>query len=276
MKITNMKKRIAILAGALALIVAASITTFAAATFSDAWKQDSSGNWYVQRPDGSKVTSAWLCDDAVPANGKEVWYLLDKSGNMISSPLVHDKTGNYYSLETEHNGYYGKLRYKSGVYGGVNLTLEGSHNGFFAAILNQDAINALKGAYGCTELDIDNSNIVYTSSFTKSGSSATGFSGGIAAGLSAVSAGTGTQPVSVQGKENPHFAADMSSGHIVSEISPTRMSIYDLNGTEIATATKQIDFMDPFNGNYTSNYSKYNQNRKAVLKKVSLINSLQF
>ena len=40
------------------------------------------------------------------------------------------------------------LRYKSGNYGGVNLQLEGSHNGSFAAIKNQDGIAALNAKFG--------------------------------------------------------------------------------------------------------------------------------
>ncbi len=153
-----------------------SITAFANTTYSEFWKQDASGNWFVQKPDGSKVTNAWLCDDAVAANGKDVWYLLDANGQMISAGLVQDGTGNYYSIETEHNGYYGMLRYKSGNYGGIDLQLEGSHNGSFAAIKNADSIAALNAKYGLTSVaNIDNYNCVYTSSFGKA--SAAGGSG---------------------------------------------------------------------------------------------------
>lgn len=127
---------------------AISITAFANITYSDFWKQDASGNWFVQKPDGSKVTNAWLCDDAVLENGKDVWYLLDENGRMITAGLVQDGTGNYYSIETGQNGYYGMLRYKSGNYDGVDLTLEESHNGNFAAIKNADGIAALNAKYG--------------------------------------------------------------------------------------------------------------------------------
>ena len=141
-----------------------------AGTFSRFWRQDASGNWKVVRPDGSVVANAWLCDDAVAANGKDVWYLLDANGNMISAGLVLDRTGNYYSLETNHNGYFGMLRYRSGSYDGISLTLDGSHNGSFAAVLNADGLEQLKGKYGVTQVSIDNSNIVYTSAFTASAS----------------------------------------------------------------------------------------------------------
>ena len=155
-----------------------SITAFANTTYSDFWKQDASGNWYVQKPDGTKVVNAWLCDDAVAANGKDVWYLLDGNGQMISAGLVKDGTGNYYSIETEHNGYYGMLRYKSGNYGGIDLQLEGSHNGSFAAIKNADGIAALNAKYGLKSIaNINNANCVYTSSFGGKAQAASGSSG---------------------------------------------------------------------------------------------------
>jgi hypothetical protein len=84
---------------------------------------------------------------------------------MVSAGLVQDQTGNIYSLETSHNGYYGMLRYKSGVYDGVYLDLISEHMGSFAKINNQDGIVGLQAMYGLTQVNIDNSNCVYTSSF---------------------------------------------------------------------------------------------------------------
>lgn len=141
-----------------------SLTAFADATFSSCWVQDSSGNWKVQYPNGSFVKDAWFCDDAVASNGKDVWYLLDSNGNMISAALVQDGTGNYYSIEINHNGYYGMLRYKSGNYDGIYLELESSHAGSFAAIKNADGIAALKAKYGLVNVNINNSNCVYSTS----------------------------------------------------------------------------------------------------------------
>ena len=166
-KIMEREKRFIILA---AVIFGGMLCSFRAnaEAYSQFWQQDSQGNWYVQKPDGSKVKDAWLCDDAVAGNGKDVWYLLDANGSMLTAGLVQDGTGNFYSLETEHNGYYGMLRYRSGNYGGVNLSLGESHNGSFAAVLNADGIEALKAQYGVTSCAcINNSNIVYTSSFRK-------------------------------------------------------------------------------------------------------------
>lgn len=138
-------------------------------TFSEFWFQDTDGSWKVRDNTGNIVKNAWLCDDAVASNGQNVWYLLDANGNMLTQGLVQDQTGNYYSLETNHNGFYGMLRYQSGVYDGVSLSLESSHSGGFAKILNQDGINALSAKYGVTSVSIDNSNCVYTSTF-RSGS----------------------------------------------------------------------------------------------------------
>ena len=183
------------------LSVILGVTAFAG-TYSEYWKQDASGNWYVQKPDGTKVTDAWLCDDAVAANGKDVWYLLDANGQMISAGLVQDGTGNFYSIETEHNGYYGMLRYKSGNYGGVNLQLEGSHNGNFAAIKNQDGIDALNAKYGLKSVaNINNNNCVYTSSFGGRTSSGAGV-GSVSAGnaSSCGSSAPASQTASVGGK----------------------------------------------------------------------------
>ena len=178
----------------LSLIIStmACFISFAGTTYSEYWKQDAPGNWFVQRSDGTKVVNAWLCDDAVAANGKDIWYLLDANGQMISAGLVQDGTGNYYSIETEHNGYYGMLRNKSGNYGGIDLQLEGSHNGSFAAIKNADGIAALNAKYGLTSVaNIDNSNCVYTSSFGKA-SAAGGSGSNSGASSTYVPAATGT------------------------------------------------------------------------------------
>ena len=161
----NRKHALATFVLAAALAAAASIPA-AAASFSSFWKQSSDGSWYVEDNTGKRITNAWLCDDAVPENGKDVWYLLDEWGNMITDGLVKDGTGNYYSLETEHNGYYGMLRYRSGNYGGIHLDLESSHAGAFAAIKNTEGIISLLQKYGLRDVSyINNSNIVYTSSF---------------------------------------------------------------------------------------------------------------
>ncbi|MBQ0100144.1 MAG: Ig-like domain-containing protein, partial [Lachnospiraceae bacterium] len=141
-----------------------------AGTFSKNWFQDASGQWKIKNKAGQIVTSAWLCDDAVTANGQNVWYLLDQSGNMVAGGCVQDATGNIYSLEMNHNGYFGMLRYKNGNYtceDGTTVYLEFSqaHDGTFGAVINQAGKDFLAKKYGITQFSIGNQNIQYTKSF---------------------------------------------------------------------------------------------------------------
>lgn len=161
------KKGLMALGLAMGISLSMSLLSYAS-TFSEYWYQDNQGNWHIQDQNGNMVTNAWLCDDAVGSNGQDIWYLIDSNGNMVSAGLVQDQTGNIYSLETSHNGYYGMLRYKSGAYDGVYLDLESSHGGSFAKIKNQEGIDGLQAIYGLTQVNIDNSNCVYTSSFRNS------------------------------------------------------------------------------------------------------------
>ncbi len=162
------KKSLVVLGLVMSMSLSMSLLSYAS-TFSEFWYQDTQGNWHIQDQNGNMVTNAWLCDDAVPSNGQNIWYLIDSNGNMVSAGLVQDQTGNIYSLETSHNGYYGMLRYQSGAYDGVYLDLESSHGGSFANIKNQDGRSGLQSIYGLTQVNIDNSNCVYTSSFRNSG-----------------------------------------------------------------------------------------------------------
>lgn len=138
-------------------------------TFSQYWQQDATGNWHVYDSSGNIIKNAWLCDDAVQSNGQNVWYLLDENGNMITNALVQDMTGNYYSLEINHNGFFGMLRYQSGTYDGIYLDLESSHGGSFAKIKNQDGISALEAKCSVRQISINNANCVYTSTFASAG-----------------------------------------------------------------------------------------------------------
>ena len=136
-----------------------------ASTFSKNWFADAAGVWRIKDKAGNYVTSAWLCDDAVAANGQSVWYLMNTDGTMLAAGLVQDNTGNYYSLEMNHNGYYGMLRYKNGTYDGIYMEFSQKHDGTFGAITNQSAIDALKAKYGVTRFGIGNDRCVYTKSF---------------------------------------------------------------------------------------------------------------
>lgn len=214
----NRLKRIVITTGALLMMTMApisqanplgqylnTITAHAAEqapTFSEYWYQSEDGAWHIKDRNGNTIKNGWVCDDAVASNGQNIWYLIDANGNMVSHGLVKDQTGNIYSLETNHNGYYGMLRHTSGNYDGVYLDIEQSHDGAFGKIKNADGINALQSKYGLVVVDINNSNCYYTSTF-KGGAS----SGGPGQS-SAVQSNTGNtqQPSGNQGtpaKKNP-------------------------------------------------------------------------
>ncbi|MDO4810085.1 MAG: hypothetical protein Q4A04_09035 [Eubacteriales bacterium] len=134
-------------------------------TFSKNWEADAAGVWRIKDKVGNYVTSAWLCDDAVTTNGQNVWYLMNTDGTMLAAGLVQDNTGNYYSLEMNHNGYYGMLRYVNGTYDGIYMEFSQKHDGTFGAITNQSAIDALKAKYGVTKFGIGNDRCVYTKTF---------------------------------------------------------------------------------------------------------------
>lgn len=170
----KLKKALAVTVLSMSITSSMGIVTWADATngiisqtstFSNYWYQDSQGSWHIKDGNGNMVTNAWVCDDAVVSNGQNVWYLIDANGNMITAGLVQDQTGNYYSIETNHNGFYGMLRYQSGTYDNISLTLDSNHAGSFAAIQNPEAIQSLQSIYGLTQVSINNANCVYTSSF---------------------------------------------------------------------------------------------------------------
>lgn len=135
------------------------------AAFSEYWYQTNDGVWHVMDQSGDTIKNCWFCDDAAPGNGKDVWYLIDAYGNMATGALVQGPDGKYYSLETQHNGYYGMLRYQSGTYDGIPLVLDGSHNGAFGQILNPEGIAGLTSLYGVKQISVSSDRTVYSSSF---------------------------------------------------------------------------------------------------------------
>lgn len=160
------------------------LTAFAADCSAN-WYLDSAG-WHIKDENSTMLKNTWLCDD-VQDPTKSTWYLIDSSGTMVISPLVQDGTGNLYSLETEHTGYYGSLRHTDGTYDGIALTFEQDHNGSFGAI--RSGADALKAKYSIADISsINNLNTVYTSSFTSENAA----SEGVAAGSSSPASGTGT------------------------------------------------------------------------------------
>ena len=165
-----------------------------APTFSEYWYQSEDGAWHIKDGNGNTIKNGWVCDDAVASNGQNIWYLIDANGNMVSHGLVKDQTGNIYSLETNHNGYYGMLRHTSGNYDGVYLDIEQSHDGAFGKIKNADGINALQSKYGLVVVDINNSNCYYTSAFKGS----QGQSGGPGQSTGANTGGSGQSTLAEQ------------------------------------------------------------------------------
>ena len=84
---------------------------------------------------------------------------------MLTNGLVQDRTGNFYSLEMNHDGYYGMLRYTNGTYDGIYMEFSQNHDGTFGKILNQSAIDALAAKYGVAKYEVGNENCVYTALF---------------------------------------------------------------------------------------------------------------
>lgn len=158
-----MKKKILFLV-TLLMVLFLSVMSSQAAGASSAWYFDGI-NWHVKGPDGQMLRNCWFCDDAVFENGQNIWYLLDGFGNMVASPLVKDARGNYYSLETNHNGVYGSLRYMDGTYDGVTIKFNSNHNGNFGAIKNQEAIDELQWRYGVQDISYISTVSYYSSSW---------------------------------------------------------------------------------------------------------------
>ncbi len=157
-----------------AALVLTSITSTLAATYSPNWYQDIQG-WHFRGTYNAPIRGTWLCDDAISENSNNIWYLLDSEGNLVTDGLIRDAAGNYYSLETTHNGYYGMLRHQNGTYDGIYLEFDNAHNGRFGAILNEDGIEALRSKYGVVDINITNivnsKDYSYLSDYSNSSSS---------------------------------------------------------------------------------------------------------
>ena len=160
---------------ALVMSVIFAATALAASTYSSCWKMGFDGIWRVYDSSGVLQKSCWFCDNGTSGSGpgtsnnNETWYLLDASGSMVSAPIVKDSSGRYYSLETEHNGYYGMLRHTTGNYNGVYIVFNQKHDGSFGCITNQDAIDTLVAQYGVTDITgINPANCVYSVNITGS------------------------------------------------------------------------------------------------------------
>ena len=139
------------------------------ALYSSGWYMDGAGNWMYRSPSGKAAVNTWICDDAVAANGKNVWYLIGTDGKMITAGLIQDSNDNFYSIETLHNGLFGMMRYQDGWYDcsgqKVYLTFNRNHDGSFGAVTNADGIEKLKAIYGVTKAATGSENCLYTKTF---------------------------------------------------------------------------------------------------------------
>ena len=139
------------------------------ALYSSGWYMDGAGNWMYKSPSGKAAVNTWLCDDVVAVNGQNVWYLIGADGKMITAGLIQDADGHFYSLETNHNGLFGMMRYQDGWYDcsgtQVYLTFNRNHDGSFGAVTNADGIEKLKAIYGVTASPAGSENCLYTRIF---------------------------------------------------------------------------------------------------------------
>jgi len=91
---------------------------------------------------------------------------MDKDGKMMTSGLVRDKDGRYYSLETSDATYLGMMRYQNGYYNcnGQQVYLEFVQSGpYFGSIINVEQIQKLQQIYGVTDVTVDTTKYVYIS-----------------------------------------------------------------------------------------------------------------
>ena len=142
------------------IVIAATFASYAACAN---WYQTADGIWHVYGANGDTLHDCWFCDD-IDDTSCNTWYLIDNYGNMISGALIQDGSGNYYSLETSHNGIYGSMRYKSGIYDGINITFNNSHDGSFGKIIDPAAIEQLKTKFGLKQVSFNSNKTVYASS----------------------------------------------------------------------------------------------------------------
>lgn len=94
-------RKIAVFMLTVAMAVNGVMTAFAEQTYSDIWKEGEGGVWYAYNKGGEQISNAWLCDDAVTSNGRNVWYLMGRDGKMISAGLVQDGTGILFTTAEE-------------------------------------------------------------------------------------------------------------------------------------------------------------------------------
>ena len=118
------------------------------------WYGEQDGSWRVMNTTRVETQNA-----VNPMLSQNVWYLPGSDGKMLPARLEQGNTGNLHSLETEHNGYFGMLRYQNGTYdykGQVVILKLEKGDGSFGAITNLEGLEILKEAYGFHLLNTGN------------------------------------------------------------------------------------------------------------------------
>ena len=129
-----MKKKIVLLISTLITSLSLPLLSYADSTQSARWV-GSGDRWQVSDNNGGFIKDCWFEDDV-----QHEWYMLGaEDGSVMYSGLVTDKsTGKSYMLNTVHDGTFGRMLTKDGVYNvngvDVYMTFNQAHDGTFGAI----------------------------------------------------------------------------------------------------------------------------------------------
>ena len=127
-------KRKGFMALILSVIMSLSLPLLSYAAQSSRWV-GSGDRWQVSDNNGGFIKDCWFEDDVT-----HHWYMIGaEDGSVMYSGLVTDKsTGKTYMLNTVHDGTFGRMLTKDGVYNvnGVDIymTFNQAHDGTFGAI----------------------------------------------------------------------------------------------------------------------------------------------
>lgn len=128
------KHLISIITSTLFISLSLPLLSYANPTQSARWV-GSGDRWQVSDNNGGFIKDCWFEDDV-----QHEWYMLGaEDGSVMYSGLVTDKsTGKTYMLNTVHDGTFGRMLTKDGVYNvnGVDIymTFNQAHDGTFGAI----------------------------------------------------------------------------------------------------------------------------------------------
>lgn len=157
-----MKKKIAFIISTLIMSLSLPLLSRADSTQSARWV-GSGDRWQVSDNNGGFIKDCWFEDDVT-----HHWYMLGaEDGTVMYSGLVTDKsTGKSYMLNTVHDGTFGRMLTKDGVYNvngvDVYMTFNQAHDGTFGAITSglTEARNAGVNERQLDKIPTDNGNTV--------------------------------------------------------------------------------------------------------------------